>query len=134
MEKKIIYFFLSRYRIVKGDAAGNFSVDSVTGEIRPNGLIDYELIESKFNPGETQRDFEEEDSRMFQLTLRAYDLGNPPLFSDVPVVIFVTDKNDHAPQFEKSHYRIAIDEDTEGGSEILQVRQRKKPQTLDLPV
>ena len=33
-----------RYRIVKGDNGGNFSVDSVTGEIRPNGLIDYELI------------------------------------------------------------------------------------------
>ena len=33
-----------RYRIVEGDTGGNFTIDSVTGEIRPTGTLDYELI------------------------------------------------------------------------------------------
>lgn len=33
-----------RYRIVEGDTGGNFTIDSVTGEIIPTGTLDYELI------------------------------------------------------------------------------------------
>jgi cadherin 23 len=101
---------------VKGDVAGNFSVDSVSGELRPNGLIDYELIEPSGGDGA------DDETRTFELILRAHDLGNPPLHSDVTVTVFVTDKNDHTPVFESSHYRVAIDEDAVGGTEIISVR------------
>lgn len=98
-------------------------MDAVTGEIKPNGLLDYELIDFDVNPAspwETQR-LGEDDSRLFVLIMRAYDLGRPSKYSDVPVNIFITDQNDHSPQFEKSHYEVNIDEDTKGGSSIFQV-------------
>ena len=31
-----------RYRIVEGDTRGNFTIDSLTGEVRPTGVLDYE--------------------------------------------------------------------------------------------
>ena len=106
-----------RYRIIRGDSAGNFSVDSITGEIRPNGLIDYELLRIPPSP--------DGNDKFFELTVRAYDLGNPPLFSDVPVTIFVTDKNDNAPVFDRSLYKVTINEDLAGGSEIMQASRAK---------
>eukprot|EP00095_Tigriopus_kingsejongensis_P008988 snap_masked-scaffold783_size97670-processed-gene-0.6 protein:Tk08988 transcript:snap_masked-scaffold783_size97670-processed-gene-0.6-mRNA-1 annotation:"PREDICTED: uncharacterized protein LOC100879829" len=102
-----------RYRIVKGDMGGNFSIDSITGEVRPSGLIDFELM----------RDHEDGE-RFFDLMVRAYDLGDPPLFSDAPLRIFVSDKNDHAPIFEQSLYTVNVDEDIESGTSIVQVRAR----------
>ena len=101
-----------RYRIVRGKNAGNFTIDSVSGELRPNGLIDYELVPPSAD-GET---------RKFELTVRAADLGDPPRHSDVPVTVYVTDRNDHAPVFERSHYRVGIDEDAPGGTPVLQVK------------
>ncbi|TRY71883.1 hypothetical protein TCAL_08438 [Tigriopus californicus] len=104
-----------RYRIVKGDAGGNFSIDSITGEVRPSGLIDYELMREH-----------ETGERYFKLLVRAYDLGNPPLFSDVPLQIFVSDQNDNAPIFEQSLYRINVDEDIQGGTKITEVKARDR--------
>ncbi len=48
------------------------------------------------------------DSRRFNITLRAYDLGEPSLFTDVDVTIFVTDENDYAPVFENPFYLVRI--------------------------
>ena len=36
----------------------------------------------------------ENGQRMFNLTIRAQDLGVPPLYSDVQVKVFVQDQND----------------------------------------
>jgi hypothetical protein len=33
-----------RYRIVNGDRGGNFTIDAITGEIRPRGIVDFELM------------------------------------------------------------------------------------------
>jgi hypothetical protein len=41
-----------------------------------------------------------------RLTVRAYDLGEPSLHSDVDVTVFVTDENDHAPEFENQFYLV----------------------------
>jgi len=85
-----------RYEIISGDKGGNFSIDSTTGEIRPRGTVDFELA----NLGD------DSDARSFNLTVRAYDLGDPTLFSDVPVTIYVTDENDHEPIFDQPFYMV----------------------------
>ena len=46
-----------------------FSIDSVTGEITPNGVIDYENIIP-----------DQDGNHIFNLSVRAFDLGTPPLF------------------------------------------------------
>lgn len=67
-----------RYQIVDGDRTKNFSINSLTGEIKPRSMVDYEKMSS-----------EKGDIRTFQLKVRAYDLGTPSLYSDVPVIIYV---------------------------------------------
>ena len=73
-------------------------MDTVSGEVRPRGTVDFELV----TPDRSS------DSRRFNITLRAYDLGEPSLFSDVSVTIFITDENDHAPVFENPFYLVRI--------------------------
>ncbi len=59
---------------------------------------------------------------MFNLTVRAFDLGTPPLFSDANVKVFILDENDHAPTFVESFYKVTLPEDAPGGTEVLQVQ------------
>lgn len=54
--------------------------------------------------------------------VQAYDLGERPLSSEVLVVVYVVDQNDHAPQFDRALYRKAIPEDTPPGTSVTQVR------------
>ena len=35
---------------------------------------------------------------MYNMTVRAFDLGTPSLYSDVNVRVFILDQNDHAPK------------------------------------
>ena len=58
-----------RFKIVGGNLDGNFTIDSVTGEITPNGVIDYENIIP-----------DQDGNHIFNLSVRAFDLGTPPLF------------------------------------------------------
>ncbi len=114
-----------RYRIVDDNGYGgaNFTVDSVSGLIRPSGLIDFEAMSDEADGSKSKirsgRGLGSE--RAFHLTLRAYDMGQPPLYSDVPVTIFVSDRNDHAPVFEKSVYRVSVEEDAKGGTQVARV-------------
>ena len=73
------------------------------------------------------------------MTVRAFDLGTPSLYSDVNVRVFILDQNDHAPkvslslfvqdlrrhsdffQFQTHKYWVDIPEDTPGGTPVLQV-------------
>ena len=57
--------------------------------------------------------------RLLNLKVRAYDLGTPSLHTEVEVRIFVLDRNDHGPKFEKDLYTVNIPEDTEGGTPII---------------
>ena len=94
-----------RFTIVEGDPRGNFTVDSNTGEITPNGVLDYEQM-----LGDT-----------YNLTVRAFDLGSPSLSADVTVVIFLIDQNDNPPLFSQMEYSVSIPEDIAGLSPVLQV-------------
>ncbi len=93
-----------------GAAEANFSIDANSGRLRPNGPVDYERM-SAVDGGE---------ERLFRLFVRARDQGNPSLFSDVTVNIFVLDENDHSPVFERTLYEVSVDEDLEGGTPIIQ--------------
>ena len=96
--------------IVDGDHAGNFSIDSNSGEITPSGVLDYEAI-----PGNNQ-------AKSYNLTIRAFDLGSPSLSTDVPVVVYLIDQNDNPPLFTKMEYSVTIPEDPLGLTPVLQVR------------
>jgi hypothetical protein len=59
--------------------------------------------------------------RAIGLFVEAHDLGAPSLSSQVPVIIYVEDENDHAPYFEQSFYYASVPEDLAPGSTVLQV-------------
>ncbi len=61
------------------------------------------------------------EERAFLLTLRAYDMGSPPLHSEVTVAVFVTDRNDHAPVFERDMYFVQVEEDAPPGTQVARV-------------
>lgn len=59
--------------------------------------------------------------KAISLLVEARDRGVPSLASEVPVIVYVEDMNDHAPRFEQSVYQASIPEDLVAGSTILQV-------------
>lgn len=60
--------------------------------------------------------------RPINLTVRASDMGTPPLHTDTRVVIFVHDVNDYSPIFARPSYSVAVAEDALPDSSILQVQ------------
>ncbi|KAK4293966.1 hypothetical protein Pmani_033374 [Petrolisthes manimaculis] len=97
-----------RYTILSGDPKKNFTIRPLTGQILPTAPLDFEAID------------QEGDIRYFNLTIKAFDLGEPPLSSEVSAVVFVADVNDNAPQFDRPLYRKAIPEDTPPGTSVIQ--------------
>ncbi|XP_035210796.1 cadherin-23-like isoform X2 [Stegodyphus dumicola] len=100
-----------RYQIVDGDRNKNFTINQLTGEIRPRTMVDFEKMSN-----------EKGDIRTFELKVRAYDLGSPSLYSDVPVIIYVQDVNDFPPVFVQPFYSKSIPEDTPPGTSVVQVK------------
>ena len=54
--------------------------------------------------------------------LKAFDLGDPPLYSEVNVTIHVQDVNDNPPQFEREEYKVQIAETHPTDREVIRVR------------
>ncbi|XP_030761227.1 cadherin-23-like, partial [Sitophilus oryzae] len=94
-----------------GELHQNFTIDPVTGIIKPKHPIDFENIEGP----------EEENVRILYLTVRARDHGTPSLYNEVPLHIYIEDVNDNAPFFDYVFYNASIPEDAEGGTQIIQV-------------
>lgn len=97
------------------------SASHVNGDLRTNDSnsvavahvsgLDFESIAQK-----------RDETRQFNLTIKATDSGVPePLSGYTQVLIVVYDKNDHAPVFTRSIYSKAIREDIREGSQIVQV-------------
>ena len=101
-----------QYKIVSGDPDGNFTIDLNHGILEPKMPLDFEKL---------PRDDNYMNPRLIQLGVRAFDLGEPSLYSDVAVQIYIHDINDHAPLFEHKQYHSAIPEDLPGGTSVLQV-------------
>ncbi|KAJ8972931.1 hypothetical protein NQ317_011741 [Molorchus minor] len=98
--------------ILFGEHKQNFTIDSITGEVKPKHPLDFERLK-----GSTK-----EHLRTLLLTLRARDWGTPSLFSDVPFFVYVEDVNDHAPMFEHIYYNKSVPETVQGGTSLLQVK------------
>ena len=62
--------------------AGTFIINSLTGDITLGGQLDYEFTDR------------------YELQLRCFDMGNPPMTDFATVVINVSDTNDNAPTIE----------------------------------
>ncbi|XP_060525001.1 cadherin-23 isoform X2 [Cylas formicarius] len=90
----------------------NFTIDSVTGKISLKEPLDFELLVGP----------PKENIRILPLSVRARDWGTPSLFSDVELLVYVEDINDHTPVFEESFYNVSIPENITGGTDIIQVQ------------
>lgn len=69
-------------------------------------------------------DLDREEKDLYELKVRASDLGSPPLSSEVVFLLRVTDANDCHPQFEKDAYTVSVPEDVPQGSSLIQLQAR----------
>ncbi|XP_061899849.1 protocadherin gamma-C3-like [Entelurus aequoreus] len=77
-----------------------FELDSITGEIRVKGLIDFE------------------DTEIYRLDVQASDKGQPPWTSEGRVVIKIKDVNDNEPEMEVTSLRNVVPENSKPGTVI----------------
>ncbi|XP_030224437.1 protocadherin alpha-3 isoform X22 [Gadus morhua] len=77
-----------------------FSVDSLTGEIRVVGLIDFEK------------------SKSYEIDVQASDKGPVPLSADKSVIISIIDVNDNAPEIEVTSFSSTVPEDARIGTTV----------------
>ncbi|XP_042275503.1 protocadherin alpha-3-like [Thunnus maccoyii] len=77
-----------------------FELDSVTGEIRVKGNVDFE------------------DTEIYRLDLQASDKGQPPWTAESRVVIKIQDVNDNKPEIEVTSLRNLVPEDSKPGTVI----------------
>ena len=84
-----------------------FVVDASNGIVSVQGELDYERV------------------RKYELVVRVQDDGNPPLFSDVNLVINVKDLNDNPPVVEKQ-IKMLLRTDTRSGSIVFQLKPTDK--------
>ena len=102
------------YTIWAGNEAGKFEVDS------------YDLGGLKFLRLKTKEKIDREETTSFELTVKVYDGGNPALSSTTQVRINILDENDNTPVFDLSKFSASVNENTEIGSSILQVKTHDK--------
>uniref|UniRef100_A0A667X7K1 Protocadherin alpha-3-like n=1 Tax=Myripristis murdjan TaxID=586833 RepID=A0A667X7K1_9TELE len=77
-----------------------FALDSITGEIRVKGNVDFE------------------DTEVYRLDLQASDKGQPPWTAECRVVIKIKDVNDNKPDIEITSLSSVVPEDSKPGSVI----------------
>lgn len=65
-----------------------------------------------------------EKVHVYNLTLKAVDMGTPPLSSTAHLVIYVNDINDHPPQFDQPKYFAVLSERTPVGSFVTAVKAK----------
>ncbi|KAM8862615.1 cadherin EGF LAG seven-pass G-type receptor 3 isoform 2-T2 [Spinachia spinachia] len=93
------------YNIISGNSRGQFSIDSVTGEIHVVAPLDFE------------------SEREYTLRVRAQDNGRPPLSNNTGIVsVQVTDVNDNPPIFVSTPFQASVLESSPIGSSILHIQ------------
>uniref|UniRef100_A0A6Q2X1W3 Cadherin, EGF LAG seven-pass G-type receptor 3 n=1 Tax=Esox lucius TaxID=8010 RepID=A0A6Q2X1W3_ESOLU len=93
------------YNIISGNSRGQFSIDSVTGEIQVVAPLDFEA------------------EREYTLRVRAQDNGRPPLSNNTGIIsVQVTDVNDNPPIFVSTPFQASVLESAPVGSSILHIQ------------
>ncbi|XP_055782664.1 protocadherin alpha-7-like isoform X15 [Salvelinus fontinalis] len=87
-------------RNIKRKVHDTFHLNSLTGEIRVIGPVDFE------------------ENEFYKLTVQASDKGQPPLSVDCRVVITITDVNDNKPEIGVTSLSNMISEDSKPGTVI----------------
>ncbi|XP_022349091.1 protocadherin alpha-1-like [Enhydra lutris kenyoni] len=78
----------------------NFKIDSSSGEIRLIGRLDYE------------------ETKSYEIQVKAVDKGNPPMSNHCKVLVKVLDVNDNAPQLAITPLSLPVREDSPLGTVI----------------
>uniref|UniRef100_A0A8C5DX71 Cadherin domain-containing protein n=1 Tax=Gouania willdenowi TaxID=441366 RepID=A0A8C5DX71_GOUWI len=69
-------------------------------------------------------ELDREEADLYELKVRASDLGSPPLSSETVLLLKVLDTNDCHPVFDNNVYTISIPEDAPVDSSIVQIQAR----------
>ncbi|XP_060904185.1 protocadherin gamma-A11-like [Labrus mixtus] len=77
-----------------------FEMDKITGDIRVNGVVDYE------------------EKDLYELDIEASDKGTPPLTGECRVIIKIKDINDNPPEIEVTSLSNTVPEDSKPGTVI----------------
>lgn len=67
-------------------------------------------------------ELDREEADLYELKVRASDLGSPPLSSEAVFLLRVSDANDCAPVFERDAFTVSVPEDAPRGSSLIQMR------------
>ncbi|KAJ8298120.1 hypothetical protein KUTeg_024651 [Tegillarca granosa] len=92
-----------RYYIAGGNIGHAFSIDQISGDIKVNNLIDYEM------------------TQVFHLWIEARVGSSQELSTFAKVVISVVDQNDNTPRFSQPIYKESIQEEVIGAT-LVQVQ------------
>ncbi|XP_023141422.1 protocadherin-12 isoform X1 [Amphiprion ocellaris] len=109
---------------------------AVDPDAGPNGLQTYSLsvnqhfaLDVTVGPGGTKqaelvviKELDREVQDSFDLTLVAWDKGNPPKSGSTLVRVIIQDSNDNSPTFEDSSPTVELPEDTAIGTTIIKVK------------
>ncbi|XP_053325600.1 cadherin EGF LAG seven-pass G-type receptor 3 [Spea bombifrons] len=96
---------LVHYNIISGNSRGQFSIDSVTGEIQVVAPLDFET------------------EREYTLKVRAQDAGRPPLSNNTGMIsVQVVDVNDHAPIFVSTPFQVSVLENVPLGHSVIHIQ------------
>ncbi|XP_029571673.1 protocadherin alpha-13-like [Salmo trutta] len=77
-----------------------FQLDSITGEMKVKGPVDFE------------------ENEMYSLNVQASDKGQPPMTTDCRVIVKIQDVNDNRPQIEVTSLSNTVSEDSKPGTVI----------------
>ncbi|XP_060532504.1 protein dachsous [Cylas formicarius] len=93
------------FDIASGDAGRLFRIDSQTGVLYVNSILDYDSGDIEYH-----------------LVVRACDRGDPPLCSLIPTTITLEDVNDNDPIFPFAEYVAGLEENEPVGTAIFTAR------------
>ena len=97
----------AKLQILSGNRGGHFSLHAFGSNL---------YVVRVANNARVVRD------NVYNITVRAVDMGNPPRTTTDFLIVRVSEVNDHEPVFERDEYEVTVDEDVNAGSEVVVVR------------